>query len=89
MIEALDLALVRRTAGTIPGEHKSPGVGIGTELAQLREYQPGDDVRQLDAAASATHGNAARAAPGAGAAHDLHGSFSTSRRRWRSGRRFG
>jgi uncharacterized protein (DUF58 family) len=56
LIEALDLALVRRAAGTIPGEHKSPGAGLGTELAQLREYQPGDDVRQLDAAASARMG---------------------------------
>ena len=56
LIEALDLALVRRAAGSIPGEHRSPGVGVGTELAQLREYQPGDDVRQLDAAASARTG---------------------------------
>jgi len=56
LIEALDLALVRRAAGTFAGEHRSPGVGLGTELAQLREYQPGDDVRQLDAAASARTG---------------------------------
>ena len=56
LVEALDLALVRRAAGTIPGEHRSPGAGLGTELAQLREYQPGDDVRQLDAAASARTG---------------------------------
>jgi uncharacterized protein (DUF58 family) len=56
LIEAVDLALVRRAAGTIPGEHRSPGVGAGTELAQLREYLPGDDVRQLDAAASARTG---------------------------------
>ena len=56
LIDALDLALVRRAAGAIPGEHRSPGVGLGTELAQLREYQPGDDVRQLDAAASARTG---------------------------------
>ena len=48
----------------------APGVGAGTELAQLREYQPGDDVRQLDAAASARTGDAARAPPGARAAHD-------------------
>jgi uncharacterized protein (DUF58 family) len=56
IVQALDLALVRRVGGTIPGEHRSPGVGTGTELAQLREYQPGDDVRQLDAAASARTG---------------------------------
>ena len=56
LLDALDLALVRRAAGAIPGEHKSPGAGLGTALAQLREYQPGDDVRQLDAAASARMG---------------------------------
>jgi uncharacterized protein (DUF58 family) len=56
IVQVLDLALIRRVAGTIPGEHHSPGVGSGTELAQLREYQPGDDVRQLDAAASARTG---------------------------------
>jgi uncharacterized protein (DUF58 family) len=55
-VEALDLALVRRTAGVLPGEHRAPGVGSGTELAQLRVYQPGDDVRQLDPAASARTG---------------------------------
>ena len=56
ILEALDLALVRRTAGMLPGEHRAPGVGTGTELAQLRVYQPGDDVRQLDPAASARTG---------------------------------
>jgi uncharacterized protein (DUF58 family) len=56
ILEALDLALVRRSAGMLPGEHRAPGVGSGTELAQLRVYQPGDDVRQLDPAASARTG---------------------------------
>jgi uncharacterized protein (DUF58 family) len=56
ILEALDLTLVRRAAGVLPGEHRAPGVGAGTELAQLRVYQPGDDVRQLDAAASARTG---------------------------------
>lgn len=56
LLEALDLALVKRAAGTLPGEQRAPGVGSGTELAQLRPYQPGDDVRRLDAAASARTG---------------------------------
>jgi uncharacterized protein (DUF58 family) len=55
-VAALDLALVRRTAGALPGEHSGLGVGVGTELAQLRPYQLGDDVRQLDPAASARTG---------------------------------
>jgi uncharacterized protein (DUF58 family) len=55
-VDALDLALVRRTAGVLPGEHRGLGVGLGTELAQLRPYQIGDDVRQLDPSASARTG---------------------------------
>jgi uncharacterized protein (DUF58 family) len=56
IVEALDLVLARRAAGMLPGEHRAPGVGTGTELAQLRVYQPGDDVRQLDPAATARTG---------------------------------
>ena len=55
-VAALDLALVRRTGGRLPGEYRGIGVGIGTELAQLRPYQVGDDVRQIDPAASARTG---------------------------------
>ena len=55
-VAALDLALVRRTGGRLPGEYRGIGVGVGTELAQLRPYQVGDDVRQLDPAASARTG---------------------------------
>jgi uncharacterized protein (DUF58 family) len=40
----------------MPGDHLSPGAGAGTELVQLRPYQVGDDVRQLDAAATARTG---------------------------------
>ncbi len=56
VVEALDLALARRGAGVLPGDRLAPGVGNGTELAQLRPYQVGDDVRQLDPAASARTG---------------------------------
>jgi uncharacterized protein (DUF58 family) len=55
-VDALDLALVRRTAGALPGEHRGLGVGVGTELAQLRPYVFGDDVRQIDPSASARTG---------------------------------
>lgn len=55
-VAALDVAFVRRAAGQFPGELLSFGVGTGTELAQLRPYQVGDDVRQLDPAASARTG---------------------------------
>ncbi len=56
LVKALDLAFVRRAGGVSAGEHRGTGVGAGTELAQLRPYQPGDDVRQLDPAATARTG---------------------------------
>ncbi len=55
-IHALDLGLVRRAGGRLPGEHRGLGVGVGTELAQIRTYQVGDDVRQIDPSASARTG---------------------------------
>jgi uncharacterized protein (DUF58 family) len=55
-MRALDIAVARRVAGYMPGEHRSLGVGAGTELAQLRPYVLGDDVRQLDPSASARTG---------------------------------
>ena len=56
LVRRLDLGPARRSAGLLPGDHRAPGVGAGTELAQLRPYQPGDDVRQLDPAATARTG---------------------------------
>ncbi len=55
-LEALDLAVAQRASGAFPGERRASGVGAGTELAQLRPYEPGDDVRQLDPAATARTG---------------------------------
>jgi uncharacterized protein (DUF58 family) len=56
LVEALDLVVARRAAGVLPGDRRAAGVGSGTELAQLRAYQVGDDVRQIDAAATARTG---------------------------------
>ncbi len=55
-VARIDVAMRRRVAGVLPGEHRAPGVGAGTELAQLRPYEPGDDARRFDAAASARTG---------------------------------
>lgn len=56
LVEALDLAVHRLVNRTLPGDRRAAGVGLGTELAQLRPYELGDDVRHLDPAASARTG---------------------------------
>jgi uncharacterized protein (DUF58 family) len=56
LVEALDLVVAKRASGALPGDKRGVGIGTGTELAQLRPYEVGDDVRQLDAAATARTG---------------------------------
>lgn len=56
VLARLEHTLRRRPAGLLAGEHRTPGAGDGMELAQLRAYEPGDDVRRLDPAASARTG---------------------------------
>jgi len=48
VLRALDLAVMRRVESLIPGEHLTPQVGGGTDLAMIRPYRPGDDVRHID-----------------------------------------
>ena len=48
VLRALDLAVMRRVESLIPGEHLTPQVGGGTDLAMIRTYRPGDDVRHMD-----------------------------------------
>jgi uncharacterized protein (DUF58 family) len=48
LLRAIDLDLSRRIDGLFPGEHRSTSLGPGTELAQIRPYVPGDDVRLID-----------------------------------------
>ena len=56
LVDALDLVVARHAAGALPGDRRAAGIGAGTELAQLRPYEVGDDVRQIDAAATARTG---------------------------------
>src|SRR4051794_15191868 len=56
LVDELDLIVARRSSGALPGDRRAAGLGVGTELAQLRPYQVGDDVRQIDAAATARTG---------------------------------
>jgi uncharacterized protein (DUF58 family) len=56
LVDALDVAITRRLAHTLPGDRRAVGVGLGVELAQLRPYVVGDDVRHIDPAATARTG---------------------------------
>ena len=47
-LRRLDLALARRLEGRLPGERRTPELGEGTELAMVRPYVDGDDIRRLD-----------------------------------------
>jgi uncharacterized protein (DUF58 family) len=42
------LTLRRRVDSLLAGDFPSAALGAGTELAQIRLYQPGDDVRRMD-----------------------------------------
>ena len=48
LLRALDVVVRRRVEALLAGEYRSNAVGIGTELAQVRAYRPGDDVRRID-----------------------------------------
>jgi uncharacterized protein (DUF58 family) len=53
LLRALDLTIGRRVEGLLAGDFRSTLHGEGTELAQVRPYVPGDDVRQIDWAVTA------------------------------------
>ena len=48
LLRALELSIGRRVDGLLAGEHRSHLLGRGSELAQVRPYVPGDDVRLID-----------------------------------------
>jgi uncharacterized protein (DUF58 family) len=47
-LRALELAVGRRVDGLLAGDYRSAFAGIGSELWQVRPYQPGDDVRRIE-----------------------------------------
>jgi uncharacterized protein (DUF58 family) len=53
LIDALDVGLTRLVARSLPGDRRAAGIGLGMELAQIRQYEVGDDVRHIDPAATA------------------------------------
>lgn len=48
LLRALDLEVRRRIEGLLPGDFSSASTGVGTELALVRPYNVGDDVRQIE-----------------------------------------
>jgi uncharacterized protein (DUF58 family) len=48
LLRALDVTIGRRVEGLLAGDYRSTLLGEGTELAQVRPYVPGDDVRRID-----------------------------------------
>jgi uncharacterized protein (DUF58 family) len=47
-LRALELTIARRVEGLLAGDYRSALPGIGSELAQVRAYEPGDDVRRIE-----------------------------------------
>ncbi len=48
LLRSLQLTVRQRIDGLLSGDHRSASLGLGTELAQIRPYVPGDDVRRID-----------------------------------------
>ncbi len=47
-MQRLDWQVVRRLDGLLQGDYRSLFYGYGIDFADLREYQPGDDIRYID-----------------------------------------
>jgi uncharacterized protein (DUF58 family) len=48
ILQRLDWQVVRRLDGLLQGDYRTLLYGVGVDFADLREYQPGDDVRYID-----------------------------------------
>ena len=48
VLQRLDWQVIRRLDGLLQGDYRSLFRGNGVDFADLREYQPGDDVRYID-----------------------------------------
>ena len=57
LLRALNLQIARRIDGLLAGDFQATRLGRGTELAQVRVYEPGnDDVRDIDWSVTARTG---------------------------------
>ncbi len=48
ILQRLDWQVIRRLDGLLQGDYRSLFYGYGVDFADLREYQPGDDIRYID-----------------------------------------
>ncbi|HEU5264294.1 MAG TPA: DUF58 domain-containing protein [Gaiellaceae bacterium] len=48
LLRALDVTIARRVEGLLAGDFRSTLLGAGSELAMVRPYVAGDDVRRID-----------------------------------------
>jgi uncharacterized protein (DUF58 family) len=48
ILQRIDWQVIRRLDGILQGDYRSLFYGYGLDLADLREYQPGDDIRYID-----------------------------------------
>jgi uncharacterized protein (DUF58 family) len=48
LLRALDVTVRRRIESMLAGDYRASTLGHGAELALVRPYQPGDDVRRID-----------------------------------------
>jgi uncharacterized protein (DUF58 family) len=48
LLKRLEWSVIRRLDGLLQGDYRTVLRGGGVDLAGLREYQPGDDVRHID-----------------------------------------
>jgi len=48
VLRRLEWRVIRRLDGQLQGDYRTLFHGVGIDLADLREYEPGDDVRHID-----------------------------------------
>ena len=48
VLHRLEWQVIRRLDGRLQGDYRTLFRGVGTDFRDLREYEPGDDVRHID-----------------------------------------